>query len=116
MGRGWGAPENLVTPEAEVLTMELPELGCESTTHGDPRYQGFHDEGPATHYAKIMHDCDAGHPRGTVYPVCRMLAQSIMSREAEGLGVICLNCHEHFTDVTEWVVIVGKISRGKGKK
>lgn len=94
---------------------DLPELGCESVTHGVPGMEGFHSDGPATHYAQVRHDCNGPHPKGAVYSVCQRLADTIRAREAGGLKVNCLQCWGHFEDATEWVVIIGTV-KGRGKK
>lgn len=92
---------------------EMPDIECESVTHGDPKFAGFHSEGAATHYAQMRHVCAGGHALGTVYPVCERLASSIRKREAEGWGVKCLTCGRRFTDATDWVVILGPVKRRK---
>lgn len=102
---------------SEGLLLELanlPELGCESTTHGVPKYESFHSDGPATHYAQMRHVCPGGVGLGAVYAVCEMLASTMRAREAEDIGVVCLNCGGHFENVSDWIVVLGPIKRGRG--
>lgn len=92
---------------------ELPDIECESVTHGDPKFAGFHSEGAATHYAQMRHACSGGQPLGTVYPVCAKLASSIRAREAEGRGGICVACGRRFKDAMDWVIVLGPVRRKK---
>lgn len=107
-----------VSTEAEVLLMldlnDMPALPCESISHADPRWAHMHNDGPATHYAQIRHDCVGGRKKGEIYAVCAKRAARLMWLEATGRSVRCVTCGGRFERSWDWTMIVGPI-RGRKK-
>ena len=57
----------------EMLVGEMSELACESEYHEDDK--GLHDNGPATQYVQVFHECLG--PIGQIQVRCSAAASSI---------------------------------------
>jgi hypothetical protein len=96
--------------ELDVLALvgEMPDQPCESAYHTEPEAKGiWHDDGPATHYLQMVHEC-SWMAEGEIYAGCALSAAN--ARRVEGRPIHCSSCGNHLLP-GEWVRVVGPITK-----
>jgi carboxypeptidase C (cathepsin A) len=67
------------------------DLHCEHGNHNKPGW-AHHHQGPATHYALVVHNCQANPNAGTIYPVCTPFSQYVNAMADQPW--MCWRCKE----------------------
>lgn len=87
-----------------AIVGEMVAPPCESPNHtSSPE---FHDDGPATHYAKKLHECSTPAV-GTVYPVCARFAAFWAGQS--GPIVVCAHCGRA-SKRSDFITILGPVN------
>lgn len=89
-----------------ALVGDLPAQPCESVNHGHPILGDNHDDGPATHYLQMMHEC-SWMGKGEIYAGCAKTA----ARAAYNSGrkISCRDCGTKGLVYGGWIRVVGPI-------
>jgi hypothetical protein len=99
-----------VSTEVDVTALvgEMPDQPCESANHGhpDPVLGVNHDDGPATHYLQMMHEC-SWIGAGEIYAGCTKTAGKASYRMTRKVN--CMDCGTRDIPPGEWIRVVGPI-------
>lgn len=96
--------------ETDPLTdLDFREVvACEHSCHNRAGWTHFH-HGPATHYARIIHDCPVESYAGRVYPCCQPFTDHVLAKQAETW--VCPDCGDAI-DGTDMCRIIATINGG----
>lgn len=93
------------TDPLEALDYHEP-VDCGHSEHDEDKY--CHN-GPATHYAQIIHQCPADPAQGYVYPCCQPYTDYVQAMQGEPwMCPHCRECH----DGADMVRIIATIEGG----
>jgi hypothetical protein len=95
--------------DLRTLVGEIPAQPCESANHGHPTLGVNHDDGPATHYLQMMHEC-SWMPKGDIYAGCQKTATRAALNMTRDIN--CMDCGTRSILPGEWIRVVGPIGNG----
>lgn len=108
MSAGFGSD---LSVDIKALVGEMPDTPCESPNHNNPVHSEIHDDGPATHYFMMMHEC-RWRGKGDIYAGCAALAARIGGLPGRIKWINCLDCGVQSIPREGWVRLVGPIAGG----